>query len=178
MYVSAFVPLLLYLFQILVLIALTVLANKRFQRLKHQLPNETSAQQRIKYYSTMNNYLALSLACIFIGLSAVTIDAITTDILFYNKFLLDFFTKIFNFGFCMSFPIALFILVPKVLPYSESMMPLSPLAAPRYKHFTMKDSHLSINATPELPMHPPYADSGRKSPVNVVRDTNGFFRIQ
>lgn len=173
--ISALVPLMLYLFQIFVLIILTQVVNRRFRRLTTQLPASASARTRIQYYSTMNNYLALALLCEFVGLGTITIDSITTDRLFFNKFLLDLFTKIFCVGFTLSFPIALLIIAPKSVPSAE--IPLSPVVVLQRPKGNVKESIPDRSA--EISISPLSAFSNSAdSPTHLVRDARGFFRVE
>jgi hypothetical protein len=167
----------LYLFQVLVLIVLTQVVNRRFHWLISQLPVNASARTRIEYYAGMNNYLAIALFCELIGLGTITIDSITTDRLFFNKFLLDLFTKIFSIGFALSFPIALLILAPKAAPSLET--PVSPvvmLGKPkraRKKSLPQRTSEVAVS-----PVSAQSSVGGNNSPTHLVRDAQGFFRVE
>lgn len=174
--VSALIPLLIFVFQCLILVVLTQLSNSRFRKLIKRLPKNARAVNRVKYYTEMNNYLTIALFLCVVGLGAIVIDAVSTDALFFNKFFLDVLTKLFNIGFCFIYPISFLILfpgdrenpsVPEKDPVKENStyFMVVPHQRPASSFFA-RDSQLQS----------PLANSLPASPKIAQRSSDGFFR--
>ncbi|KAI3656494.1 hypothetical protein MP638_007425 [Amoeboaphelidium occidentale] len=174
--VSALLPLLVYNFQCLILLGLSQLANSRFKKVLEMLPSASVAYCRIEYYARLNNFLAFCLLINIVGLASISIDSLTTDKLYYNKFLLDFFTKLYNVGMTLSFPLVALILCPRTENYEEVKTPYSPgspySADTRQTRMSRLQSPLSeYPPQPQTPLSP-------SSDKRVVRDTRGYFKVQ
>jgi hypothetical protein len=178
--VSALVPLLLYVFQCIILLVLCQVTNRRFRRLMRQLPPHAKALTRISAYSEMNNYLSVALLLAIIGLGGIVIDALSVDKLTFNKMALDALSKLFNVGFTAIYPIAILILFPAVS-VAESMREQNGMSRQN-----MKSMHPALNviAKPErvasaaLRSPSPLSPSGSDKSQNMLhRDTQGYFHV-
>ena len=93
----------------------------RFKKLIHQSSGfQTKAMSRIRYYINLNILLGLSVWMDGLFLFTINVDAVhktlnptsTFAFIANSKFWLDFCTKLFNFGFIHTYPIAFLILFP------------------------------------------------------------------
>jgi hypothetical protein len=60
----------------------------------------------------MNNLLSLTLVFEFLGLFIPNVDLLLDGPIYHDKFLTDIFTKVFNFGYCLTYLIAVLLLYP------------------------------------------------------------------
>ncbi|KAI3651468.1 hypothetical protein MP228_003679 [Amoeboaphelidium protococcarum] len=196
--VSGVVPIFVYVFQCVLLLVLSQVSRFRFKKLALQLPVQTKAHSRIKYYGRMNNFLTVSMLLIAVGLGAIAVDAISSDMFFYNQFILDVFTKLYTLGITSSYVIAILILLPPAVSDGSDMsknyggvnnnggvhLIVEPLKKSSQQHTvkTCRDSktltsplsaHSNNNGGPVSPLSP----NGRQQYL-VDRDTRGFFKVQ
>jgi len=110
---SAVMPQFVYHAECFSLIIITQISNKRFRRILENLPPTSPNRGSLRFFIHMNNWLTLMLALDFIGLFAINADVCTTERVVYNSmFLTDFFSRIFNLGFCFEYPVLFLILYP------------------------------------------------------------------
>jgi hypothetical protein len=99
---------------------LCIMMNKRLAKLKTNTINRSSAS-RLSYYIALNYLLAI---CVFLDggfLGVINLDSvIPSKYIATHKFLLDFFTRLFNFGFVHTYPIAILLLYPSGISISEN----------------------------------------------------------
>ena len=173
--VSALIPLLLYVFQSIILVVLSQVSNARFRRLMRQLPSNAKALTRIRYYAEMNNYLSFALLLSIVGLGGIVIDALSVDTLTFNKLALDVLTKLFNVGFTSIFPIAILILFPASSITSADER--APQKHPQLAIHSIAKPERVASAALRSPLSPVGSDRSDRSQNILHRDTQGYFNV-